>query len=205
MGAEVSTREFTREDRRRFREQVGRGTDAIARMLADGLFTDAGRQVEPLLGMEVELNLIDRAMNPAMSNATVLQAIADPEFQTELGQFNIEINVAPRPLTDDNTIALEQALRASLNRAEQRAAATDNHIVMIGMLPTLRTDHLRHQWISANPRYGLLNEQIFASRGEDIALDIDGIPLGDERVEHDGLWRHARGGGVLAAAWLGRG
>ena len=182
MGAEVSEREFTREDRRRFREQVGRGTEAIARMLAEGLFTDHGRPPEPLLGMEVELNLIDRAMNPAMSNATVLQSIADPDFQTELGQFNIEINVAPRPLTDDNTIALEQALRGSLNRAEARAAATDNHIVMVGMLPTLRTDHLMHQWISASPRYDLLNQQIFAARGEDIAIDIDGVPLGSERV-----------------------
>lgn len=186
MGAEVSKREFTREDRRRFREQVGRDTEAIARMLAEGLFSDtdaaAGSPPAPLLGMEVELNLIDRAMNPAMSNATVLQAIADPAYQTELGQFNMEINVAPRPLTDDNTIALEQALRGSLNRAERRAAATDNHIVMIGMLPTLRTDHLMRQWISANPRYDLLNEQIFAARGEDIALDIDGVPLGAQRV-----------------------
>ena len=33
-----------------------------------------------------------------MRNAEVLAAIADPSFQTELGRFNIEINVAPRRL-----------------------------------------------------------------------------------------------------------
>jgi gamma-glutamyl:cysteine ligase YbdK (ATP-grasp superfamily) len=177
MGTDVSTREFSREDRRRFREQVGRCTEAVARMLSDGLFTDQGNPPEPLLGMEVELNLVDRAMNPAMSNATVLEAIADPDYQTELGQFNIEINVAPQPFTGGDTVSLEDALRDSLNRAEAKAAETDNHLVMIGMLPTLRQEHFAHQWISANPRYDLLNQQIFAARGEDIELDITGVPL----------------------------
>ena len=74
----MSARGFTGDDRVRFRTQVGRGTDAIARMLSEGLFTDQGRPPEPLLGMEVELNLVDAAMNPAKANATVLDAIADP-------------------------------------------------------------------------------------------------------------------------------
>lgn len=177
MGTDVSTREFSRADRRRFREQVGRCTEAVARMLADGLFTDQGNPPEPLLGMEVELNLVDREMNPAMSNATVLEAIADPDYQTELGQFNIEINVAPQPFVGGDTVSLEEGLRDSLNRAEAKAASTNNHLVMIGMLPTLRQEHFAHQWISANPRYDLLNQQIFAARGEDIELDITGVPL----------------------------
>lgn len=179
MGTDVAKREFSGEDRVRFRRQVGRGTEAIARMLSDGLFTDHGRPPEPLLGMEVELNLVDDDMNPAMANATVLDAIADPDYQTELGQFNIEINVSPRPFVSNDTISLEQALRTSLNRAEARAASTDSHLVMIGMLPTLRAEHFAHQWISANPRYDLLNEQIFAARGEDMEIDIAGVPLGD--------------------------
>lgn len=181
MGRDVSERKFTGDDRVRFRKQVRRGTEAIARMLADGLFTDQGRPPVPLLGMEVELNLVDDEMRPAMANATVLDAIADPDFQTELGQFNIEINVAPRPFTTDDTISLEQMLRTSLNRAEERAAQTDNHLVMIGMLPTLTSEHFAHQWISANPRYDLLNEQIFAARGEDMEIDITGVPLDPDR------------------------
>ncbi|MCK5755625.1 MAG: glutamate--cysteine ligase, partial [Mycobacterium sp.] len=182
MGTDVAEREFTGDDRVRFRRQVSRGTEAIARMLADGLFTDQGRPPEPLLGMEVELNLVDEDMNPAMANATVLDAIADPDYQTELGQFNIEINVSPRPFVTDDTISLEQALRTSLNRAEERASRTDNHLVMIGMLPTLTHEHFAHQWISANPRYDLLNRQIFAARGEDIEIDIAGVPLSERHA-----------------------
>ncbi|MDL9936174.1 glutamate-cysteine ligase family protein [Gordonia sp. ABSL1-1] len=197
MGTDVTSQQFTGADRVRFRQQVSRGTEAIARMLSDGLFTDHGRKPEPLLGMEVELNLVDDAMNPAMANAEVLDAIADPDYQTELGQFNIEINVAPRPFVSDDTISLEQALRTSLNRAEERAAATANHLVMTGMLPTLNTEHFAHQWISANPRYDLLNQQIFEARGEDIELDITGLPL----TEHGyGERLHTSTDSILAEA-----
>ncbi|GAB19954.1 hypothetical protein GOEFS_098_00200 [Gordonia effusa NBRC 100432] len=177
MGADVSKRTFTGADRVRFRRQVSRGTEAIARMLTEGLFTDQGRPPEPLLGMEVELNLVDAAMQPALANAAVLDTIADPDFQTELAQFNIEINVAPRPLSGDEMVGLEQQLRASLNSADARAAAKDTHLVMTGMLPTLRPEHLTHDAISANPRYGILNEQIFAARGEDITIEIAGVEL----------------------------
>ena len=52
----------------------------------------------PMTGLEIELNLVDERAEPAMRNADVLAAIADPDFQTELGQFNVEINVAPRRL-----------------------------------------------------------------------------------------------------------
>ncbi|AVL99641.1 glutamate--cysteine ligase [Gordonia iterans] len=177
MGEDVDRQHFTGADRVRFRSQVSRGTQAIARMLADGLFTDHGRPPEPLLGMEVELNLIDAAANPSMGNAEVLAAIADPDYQTELAQFNLEINVSPRPFVGGDTVSLEQGLRSSLNRAQAAAESTGNHLVMVGMLPTLQSEHFAHHWISANPRYDLLNEQIFAARGEDIELDITGIPL----------------------------
>ena len=46
---------------------------------------------------------------------------------------------------------------------------------MIGILPTLRREHLAMESLSANPRYALLNEQIFAARGEDLAISIDGV------------------------------
>ena len=54
-----------------------------------------------MTGLEIELNLVDEHGDPAMRNAEVLSAIADPDFQTELGQFNIEINVPPRRLAGD--------------------------------------------------------------------------------------------------------
>ena len=46
---------------------------------------------------------------------------------------------------------------------------------MIGILPTLTNEHLHAETLSANPRYKLLNEQIFAARGEDLHIAIDGV------------------------------
>jgi hypothetical protein len=46
---------------------------------------------------------------------------------------------------------------------------------MIGMLPTLTPEHLTGESLSANPRYKLINEQIFAARGEDLHIAIDGV------------------------------
>ena len=48
-------------------------------------------------------------------------------------------------------------------------------MVMIGILPTIDGAHLNADAFSANPRYTLLNEQIFAARGEDLEIDIGGV------------------------------
>ena len=135
--------------------------------------------------MEVELNLVDADMNPAKANATVLDAIADPDFQTELGQFNIEINVAPLPFVKQDTISLEQALRTSLNRAEERASATGNHLAMIGMLPTLRTEHFAHHWISANPGTICSISRSSPPAVRDMEIDITGVPLSNPGIKND--------------------
>jgi hypothetical protein len=171
VGEEVDQHTFTREDRAKYRQKIRRSLDVLASMLRESRFEFE----RPLTGMEIELNLIDDKADPAMRNAEVLGAIADPDFQTELGQFNVEINVPPRRLAGNENADLEVSLRSSLNNAEQHARSVGAHMVMIGILPTLRREHLTMDALSANPRYALLNEQIFAARGEDLDIRIDGI------------------------------
>jgi hypothetical protein len=48
-------------------------------------------------------------------------------------------------------------------------------MVIIGILPTLGEKDLNADSLSANPRYKLLNEQIFAARGEDLEISIAGV------------------------------
>src|SRR3954462_9545427 len=138
MGEDVDAQEFSRADRPRYREKVNRCLDVFERMLSEELFdTD-----DPMTGLEVELNLVDDAGDPALKNAEALKAIADPAFQTELGQFNIEINVPPAWLRKDGLKAFEANLRRSLNDAEERSSEVGAHQVMIGILPTLAPGHL---------------------------------------------------------------
>jgi Glutamate-cysteine ligase family 2(GCS2) len=170
MGKDVSQGTFTREDRARYRQKVRRCLDVFALMLNDFHF-DADR---PTTGLEIELNLIDGECQPAMRNAEVLADVADPQFQTELGQFNLEINVRPRLIAGEGFTEYESDVRASLNHADERASKSDANLVLIGILPTLTQAHTILDNLSSNPRYRVLNEQIVAARGEDIALDIRG-------------------------------
>jgi gamma-glutamyl:cysteine ligase YbdK (ATP-grasp superfamily) len=170
MGEEVAQQEFSREDRTRYREKVRRCLDVFARMLRESRF-DAD---DPMTGLEIELNLVDDDGNPALKNIEALEEIADPSFVTELGQFNVEINVAPQKLSERGFTAFEEGIRSCLNAAEEKASHRGAHLVMIGILPTLSAGHFSPSSLSPNPRYQLLSDQILAARGEDLAIDISG-------------------------------
>ncbi len=171
MGDDILTGSFSREQRKLYRDKVQRCLDVFEKMLVEHAF-DFDR---PLTGLEIELNLVDQTWQPDMANARVLAAIADPLFQTELGQYNIEFNVPPRDLQGDSFVDLETMLRNSLDHAESRANQSGSEIIMIGILPTLRPEHFKADWMSANPRYHALSEAIFAARREDLELDITGL------------------------------
>jgi hypothetical protein len=171
MGQDVAKTQFTREDRQQYRQKVRRSLDVFARMLAESRFDVERRS----MGLEIELNLADDRGDPAMVNEKVLALIADEDFQTELAQFNIEINIPPQKIEGKVFETLEREVRASLNHADDMSDQADADVVMIGILPTLRAEHLTVDSLSSNPRYALINEQIFAARGEDLQISIDGI------------------------------
>lgn len=170
VGDEVSDTVFSRAQRAQYRRKVQRCLEVFQTMLASTGFDSA----RPRTGMEIECNLVDADYQPTMRNVEVLASIADPAYQTELGAYNIEFNVPPRPLAGHAALDLANNIRASLNAAEAKAGAAGAHIVMIGILPTLMPEHLVADWMSESARYRALNESIFAARGEDIEIDIDG-------------------------------
>jgi hypothetical protein len=171
MGDEVAARVFTREDRQRYREKVHRCLDVLARMLSDQMFDFD----HPMTGMEIELNLVDDVGDPSMRSTEILALIDDPAFQTELGRFNLEINVRPTTLAGDALVELESDVRSQLNAAQAKASAAQAGLVMIGILPTLLPEHVTHEAITEYPRYSLLDEQILMARGEDLHIAISGV------------------------------
>jgi gamma-glutamyl:cysteine ligase YbdK (ATP-grasp superfamily) len=170
MGRDIQAIKFSGEDRRKYREKVRRSLDALSLMLREDRF-----ETEPVLvGQEIELNLVDQQGEPTMRNAAVLEAIADPAWGTEVGQFNLEINVSPRQLDGDALAELEEEIRGDLNGGDAKARSTGARLVMVGILPTLEKQDVHEGTLSANDRYRVLNEQIFAARGEDMEIAIDG-------------------------------
>ncbi len=171
MGDEVAETTFSRENRQRYRDKVKLCLDVFARMLSESRFDPDRRSI----GLEIELNLTEETGDPALANTHVLELIADDDFQTELAQFNIEINIPPRKLEGPVFAELEETVRRDLNHAEEQAVKAHAHMMTIGILPTLTEQLLNGSVLSANPRYKLLNEQIFAARGEDLEINIVGV------------------------------
>jgi gamma-glutamyl:cysteine ligase YbdK (ATP-grasp superfamily) len=179
-------------DRGQYRVKVRRCLDALAMMLRDNLFSFPQRH----MGLEIELNLVDSQFRPAMANSVVLEKIGDSRFTTELGQHNLELNVPPRPLVGNEVVALEQELRRAMTDADAKAGDAGASLALIGMLPTLRPEHFDARWLSAGSRYSVLNDEIFAARGEDMLLDIEGTPTQHTPAER----LHARCSSILGEA-----
>src|SRR5215831_21354092 len=97
MGRDVPAIIVSQYDRRRYRDKVRRWLDVFARMLQDARFKEAPQQA----GLEVEFYLVDEVGDACMRNGEVLAAIGHQDWAPELAKFNLEVNLAPRPLADD--------------------------------------------------------------------------------------------------------
>src|SRR5690606_39167519 len=176
MGQEVTSAVYTREQRLRYREKVLQDLDVFERMLEEKGF-DFTR---PQMGLEIELNLVDNDLNPALLNEEVLHEINSHNFQAEVGRYNLEMNVPPRPMAGDQAHRLERWLLQSLRSAGELARRHGAQIIATGILPTLQPELFEGDWLSLGVRYTALNDAILRERGEGLELDIEG-PTG-ERV-----------------------
>jgi hypothetical protein len=184
MGQDVDRRTFSRRDRQRYRAKVQRCLDVLAVMLREHPFA----RDEPMTGLEVELNLVDHDLAPSLSGAAVLEAIGARQFQSELGRWNLELNLAPRPLPGDQWRHLEHHLLDELAAVRSKALDCGAQLAVIGILPTLQRHHLVAEALSPDQRYATLNEQMLSARGEPIRLDIAGDdPSGRHGVEPEHL------------------
>src|SRR5699024_8926313 len=157
--------------------------DALSRMLTEQRFSFARNHI----GLELELNLVDEQLQPSMSNTMVLDAIDDASFTTELSRHNLELNLAPRPLAGDSALRMDNELTTYLDTAGDSARQERAAIAMIGILPTITSEHFDLKWITDNPRYAVLNDEIIAARGERTMLSLNGAAMpgcGTERL-HD--------------------
>lgn len=171
MGEKVVAGGFHLSDRQRYRRKLQQCLAGLGRLLAEKRFD----RPKNLMGLEIELNLAGSDGLPRMMNAEVLERIASQDFQTELGMFNLEVNIVPHRLSGRVLDQLAEELRTGLGYAHRKAVELGSGIVMIGILPTLAQDDLVSANLSDVDRYTLLNDQIVAARGEEFALDIEGV------------------------------
>ncbi|HIW61092.1 MAG TPA: glutamate--cysteine ligase [Candidatus Stackebrandtia excrementipullorum] len=177
MGERVEGQAFGYADRRHYRSKLRQCLDAL-RVLAD---EDRFAVERTLTGMELELNLVTEEGDPAMKNDEVLGYLAESTVVNdllvtdELGRFNLEFNLEPRPISADGLNDYERQLSAWIHEVAERAGKSHAGLVLVGMLPTLRREHTGEDMLTPRHRYHLLNRQILAARGEEFDVDIQGV------------------------------
>jgi hypothetical protein len=127
---------------------------------------------EDTIGMEVELDLVDPLGRPRPINDAVLARLGRADMQHELGQFNVELNLAPRRLRDRVLLETESDLTVVLDRCRAGIEGLGARLVAVGMLPTLSAELLTLERISHNPRYELLARRMRAARHRPFLVSI---------------------------------
>ncbi|POX35946.1 glutamate--cysteine ligase [Streptomyces sp. Ru73] len=171
MGEKVTAGGIDPGDRQRYRRRLNECLEGLTRLLDEKRFD----RPKNLMGLEIELNLASADGMPRMMNSEVLERIASRDFQTELAQFNLEVNILPHRLSGRVLDQLAEELRTGLAYADRKAREVAARIVMIGILPTLTADDLVSSNLSEADRYTLLNDEMRAARGEDFEIDIEGV------------------------------
>ena len=170
MGQEIEQACFSEADYQAFREQLKSDLLALEAVLArPGV--GAG---EATIGIELELNLIDAAAQPLPRNAEILKDLRDPRVKLELDRFNLEINGSPLPLRGKPFTALGAETAETLAGVRRGASAHGGRVVMVGILPTLRTEHLHPEALTDTARYRALSDGLRRLRQGPLRVRIDG-------------------------------
>lgn len=172
MGAHEVKAITTLQERKAFLYHLLNDLKAMERMVEEDRFEKGVQRI----GAEQELCLVDRYFRPANIALEVLEALNDPHFTTEIALFNIEVNLDPLRLQGKCFSTLAKDLAAYVSTADACAfAQNQSHVLMTGILPTLRKRDLIFENITPYERYKILNEVLRQHRGDDFLLKIKGV------------------------------
>lgn len=171
MGREIGTTSFEEADFREFKKRLKDETCILMDWFRNETF-----ETEPYLcGFELEGWLIDSEGMPAPLNEEFLSKMTSHLVVPELAKFNFEINNTPRPIKGNLLSEFQNELEHVWSLCEKHSEETGVQPLTIGILPTLKDEHLTLENMSSMKRYAALNQEIFRLRKNlPINLRIDG-------------------------------
>jgi CBS domain-containing protein len=167
--------------RRQFTHALLRDMHALDRMLAEGRLESGVRRI----GAEQEMFLTDASWRPAPVALEILDAIGDPHFVTEVGAFNLELNLDPQAFDGGCFSRLQTQLDELLAKARGVAGERGIEVLLAGILPTIRKSDLGLSNMVDKDRYHRLNEAISKLRGTEVDFFIKG--LDELKMRHDSV------------------
>lgn len=173
------------ESMRAFMRALLEDVRALERMLQGEMFETGIRRI----GAEQEMFLVDRGLRPANRSLALLEELPRSAFTTELGQFNLELNLTPLVFQKDCLRALEGELNQRLDEVRTVAARHGVRVLLCGILPTLEKRHLGLDSMTPIPRYYQLNQIMRNLRGGEFRTYIKG--LDEFQTKHDNVMLEA--------------
>lgn len=119
------------------------------------------------LGFEQELFLVRPSGRPSPVALELLARLNDPAFTTELGRYNLELNLEPALLGPGAFSGMERRLDDALARVREAGRALDTNVALVGILPSMQLADLTLDNLVPSPRYAELNRTVTSlCRGE---------------------------------------
>lgn len=169
MGRELSASEVT-VNSRAFTRSLLADIHALERMLQEGRFETGIRRI----GAEQELFLVNRGWRAAPVGPEILAELEGEEFTTEIGRFNLEVNLPPLELDGSVFSRLQDDLQRLMGRVREAASAHEAEVVLTGILPTLGVSDLQLEHMTPRERYRILNRTLNRMAGGSYRLYIQG-------------------------------
>ncbi len=170
LGEQIYKSAFTDSDYEAFGARLEHQLD----VLRETLRTPAFNRRRPSIGAELELYLADDDFQPAAVNEELLQLCGHPQLTPELNRYNLEFNLSPVDAAGSPFAAMDAELRGVLDDLAAHAKGIGARVIPIGILPTLREEHLSLAYMTDRPRYHVLSQAISRERGEGVEINING-------------------------------
>ena len=173
----------TADSRSNFTHHLLRDVQALEYMLKHEWFeTDTIR-----IGAEQEMCLVDRkTLKPTPKNISVLKRLTEyPWATTEIARFNLESNFTPRVFAGDALRQMEAENIKQLRIIMEAAKGSNAHVVLTGILPTLRKFDLALENLTPKPRYLALIEAIKAQQKNERGFELNLHGIDELHIHHD--------------------
>ncbi len=182
MGEQKVTILSDEKQRQQFVKSLLADVEALQYMLDHDWFeSDVTR-----IGAEQEMVLVDhKTFKPATIAMDALELMKDyPWVETELAKFNLEINLTPHLFEGNCLRKLEDETLEKIGTIEEYVQKLGAHVILTGILPTMRRFDLSMENLTPKKRYYALMEAINNQLiGSSYELQIEGI---DElKLKHD--------------------
>ena len=162
MGNLNVTKLKTKKDRANYIHHLLNDIEALDIMIDKGLIEE-----EPIrIGAEQEFCLVNNQFLPESKSLEILKDIDDAHFTTEIGNYNLEINLDTLKLGEDCFSKLHKHLESLLEKAKEVASKKGVKIILTGILPSLSVNNVDEKSMTDVKRYSFLNEAIKRERPE---------------------------------------